>query len=221
MKLTWFGHAAFLVETDGKRIILDPYRWPDAGGYLAIDETADVVLVSHENDRYHSHLGQIRLPFEVLRALEFPNGTQTWRDLTFHAIHVYENAQKLAEDEVTIIYFDVEGLRIAFLGDLGHPLSDGELQMLGQVDILLAATGGTPTIPLDELHTLIDAIRPRVIVPMHYRIEGKINLNILPVERFLEEMKGWRVDKHEGSSIELTREKMPAEPTIVWLQPAR
>ena len=26
MKITWYGHAAFLVETEGVRLILDPYR---------------------------------------------------------------------------------------------------------------------------------------------------------------------------------------------------
>ena len=56
----------------GTRIILDPFRSPDSGGYEPIAEAADVVVVSHENDRYHSHLGQIVPPFEVVRALELP-----------------------------------------------------------------------------------------------------------------------------------------------------
>ena len=72
MRITWYGHAAFLIETQGLRIILDPYRSPDSGGYEPIDEPADLVVVSHENDRYHSHLGQIVPPFEVVRALELP-----------------------------------------------------------------------------------------------------------------------------------------------------
>ncbi len=72
MRITWYGHAAFLIETRGMRIILDPYRSPDSGGYEPIAEPADLVIVSHENDRYHSHLGQIVPPFETIRALEFP-----------------------------------------------------------------------------------------------------------------------------------------------------
>ena len=72
MRITWYGHAAFLIETQGLRIILDPYRSPDSGGYEPIAEPADLVVVSHENDRYHSHLGQIVPPFETIRALELP-----------------------------------------------------------------------------------------------------------------------------------------------------
>ncbi len=47
MRITWYGHAAFLIETQGLRIILDPYRSPDSGGYLPIYEPADLVVVSH------------------------------------------------------------------------------------------------------------------------------------------------------------------------------
>ena len=65
MRITFFGHAAFRIEAAGLRIILDPFRSPDSGGYAPIDEPADLVVVSHENDRYHSHLGQIVPPFEV------------------------------------------------------------------------------------------------------------------------------------------------------------
>ena len=36
MRITWYGHAAFLIETQGLRIILDPYRSPDCGGYEPI-----------------------------------------------------------------------------------------------------------------------------------------------------------------------------------------
>ena len=42
MRITWYGHAAFLVEAAGLRIILDPYRYPDAGGYLPIDEHGQI-----------------------------------------------------------------------------------------------------------------------------------------------------------------------------------
>ncbi len=37
LTLTWFGHAAFLLEADGVRVLLDPYRTPDVGGYAPID----------------------------------------------------------------------------------------------------------------------------------------------------------------------------------------
>ena len=87
MRITWYGHAAFLIETQGLRIILDPYRSPDSGGYQPIDEPADLVVVSHENDRYHSHLGQIVPPFQTIRALELPESGEVFDSIARKSGH--------------------------------------------------------------------------------------------------------------------------------------
>ena len=48
MRLTYFGHASFLVETrDGIRVVLDPYVpgcYDGALRYEPIDEPADVAI---------------------------------------------------------------------------------------------------------------------------------------------------------------------------------
>src|SRR6476660_134322 len=146
MRITWYGHAAFLIETQGLRIILDPFRSPDSGGYEPIAEPADIVSVSHENDRYHSHLGQIVPPFEVVRGLDLPPGGREVKGIRFEAVRVFETPEKKPGDEVTVLLFRVEDLRVVFLGDLGHPLTDEELAPLRGAEIVLAAAGGPPTI---------------------------------------------------------------------------
>jgi L-ascorbate metabolism protein UlaG (beta-lactamase superfamily) len=220
MRITWYGHAAFLIETGGLRVILDPYRSPDSGGYEPIDEPADLVVVSHENDRYHSHLGQIVPPFEVVKALELPPCGGTFRGLHIEAVHVYETPERLAEDEVTIVHFRTEGLHVVFLGDLGHPLSDDELAPVRGAEIVLAAAGGPPTIDFPEIPALLKAIGPRLIVPMHYKTP-RINLNIQSVERFVEVLPEIPIERPGRSWIEVSRESLPAEPTIVSLEHAR
>ncbi len=221
MKLTWYGHAAFLIETAGTRVILDPYRSPDVGGYLPINEPANLVVVSHDNERYHSHLGQIVRPFEVLRALEIPPEGSTFREMTFETIHVFENAKRLVEDEVTIVHFRVEGMHVVFLGDLGHPLREDELAPIRGADIVLIPAGGAPTIDLADIPALLEAISPKVVVPMHYKIEGKINLKIQPVERFIEMLPGWPVIHSNDSTIEFRRSSLPIDPTIISPRPQR
>ena len=199
MRITWYGHAAFLIETQGLRIILDPYRSPDCGGYEPIAERADVVVVSHENDRYHSHLGQIVPPFEVVRALELPSEGKLVRGIRFEAVPVFETPERLAEDKVTIVHFRCDDLHLVFLGDLGHRLADEELTPLRGADIVLAAASGPPTIDFPEISPLLEAIGPRIVVPMHYKTP-KINLNIQPLERFLDGLPGYRVERPGTSS---------------------
>jgi L-ascorbate metabolism protein UlaG (beta-lactamase superfamily) len=220
MRITWYGHAAFLIETGGLRVILDPYRSPDSGGYLPIAEPADVVVVSHENDRYHSHLGQIVPPFEVVRALELPPGGQAVQGLHVEAVHVFETPERLPEDEVTIVHFRAEGLHVVFLGDLGHALTEAELAPLRGAEVVLAAAGGPPTIDFPEIPPLLDAIAPRLIVPMHYKTP-RINLNIQPVERFLDVLPGVPVDRPGTSAFEVSRETLPEARRIMLLESAR
>jgi L-ascorbate metabolism protein UlaG (beta-lactamase superfamily) len=220
MRITWYGHAAFLVETQGLRIILDPYRSPDCGGYEPIAEPADLVVVSHENDRYHSHLDQIVPPFETVRALELPDEGQVIRGIRFESVRVFESPDRLPEDEVTIVHFRAEDLHMVFLGDLGHPMTEAELAPLRGADIVLAAAGGPPTIDYPEIPALMDAIGPKIMVPMHFKTP-KINLNIQPLERFLEALPRDPIDRRGSSTIELSREKLPERRTIHVLEHAR
>jgi L-ascorbate metabolism protein UlaG (beta-lactamase superfamily) len=220
MRITWYGHAAFLIETLGLRIILDPYRSPDSGGYEPIAEGADLVVVSHENDRYHSHLRQIVPPFEVVRALELPPEGKLIRGIRFQAVPVFETPERQPEDKVTIVHFRCEDLHLVFLGDLGHRLSEEELEPLRGAEIVLAAAGGPPTIDFPEIRPLLEAIGPRIVVPMHYKT-AKINLDIQPLERFLEVLPDYHVERPVISSVEIARGKLPEQPTIVALEYAR
>jgi len=220
MRLTWYGHAAFLIETGGVRVILDPYRSPDSGGYAPIAEPADVVVVSHENDRYHSHLGQITPPFEVVRGLEIPEGGVEAAGLRFEAVRVYETPERRPEDAVTAVHFRADGLHVAFLGDLGHALTDDELAPLRGADVVLVPAGGPPTIDYPEVPALLEAIGPRLVVPMHY-LTPKINLKIQPVERFMECLPGVAVDRPGSCSVEVEPGTSPTKRRVVLLDHAR
>ncbi len=220
MRIQWYGHAAFLIETQGVRIILDPYRSPDCGGYEPIGEPADVVVVSHENDKYHSHLGQIVPPFHVVRALELPHEGETFRGITFQAVPVFESPDRLPGDEVTVIHFRAEGLHLAFLGDLGHLLTEAEREPIRGADVVLVPAGGVPTIALDDIPAQLDAIGPKIVVPMHYKTP-KIDLNIRPIEEFLERLPDDPVIRAGGSEFVIDRASLPDRRTIVLLDYAR
>jgi L-ascorbate metabolism protein UlaG (beta-lactamase superfamily) len=220
MFIHWYGHAAFLIETGGTRIILDPFRSPDSGGYAPIDEAADIVVVSHENDRYHSHLGQIIPPFEVVKAMELPPEGREVLGIRFEAIRVFESPEKLEGDEVAIVHFRTEGLHLAFLGDLGHSLDKNELAMIRGADVVLVPAGGPPTIDFPMIGPLLEAIGPRIVVPMHYKTP-RINLNIQPVERFFEALPGWPVENLASSEFTIDRETLPESRRIIRLEPSR
>ena len=220
MRITWYGHAAFLIETQGLRIILDPYRSPDSGGYLPIDEPADIVIVSHEQDVYHSHMGQIVPPFELVKALDIPDGGSVKKGIRFETVRVFEHVDRNPDEQVTIIHFRSEDLHLVFLGDLGHPLTEPEVAPLRGAEIVLIPAGGPPTIDYPEIPALLDAIGPRLVVPMHFKTR-KINLNIKPVIKFLEVLPGDPVIRTGTTWLDVSRDTLPERRTNVVLDYAR
>ena len=220
MRITWYGHAAFLVEAEGRRIILDPYTSPDAGSYGPIDDAADVVAVSHENARYHSGLSQIVPPFELVRGPEIPPEGLEAAGFRFFMIPVFESPEKRPDEQVTILHFRAEGLHVAFLGDLGHPLTDDEIEPIRGADIALVPAGGPPTIDYPHIPPLLGAIGPRVVVPMHY-LTPQINLEIQPVERLLEALTDWPVERIGRPDFEIDRASIGDGRRILLPEPAR
>ena len=78
----------------------------------------------------------------------------------------------------------------------------------GKVDVLLALAGAHATIALDELDKVIDRLKPKVVIPMHY-YSAKGVLKIEPVEVFLEHCKPQNVTRVKGSTLELTPATLP------------
>ena len=120
-----------------------------------------------------------------------------------------------------MIYFTLGGLKIVFLSDLGHALTAEERAPLEDADLLLASTGGTPTIALDELEKLIDQLRPGWVVPMHYKTD-KINLNILPNDVFLEQTQSkYPARIIQSPTITLEAANRPARTEVLVLDHSR
>lgn len=227
MRLTWYGHAAFLLEDEAlSRVILDPYRAPNVGTYLPIDDWADIVAISHENEKYHSFVAGIhgrdgeKKPVVVdgLKLLA-QNQPQTIRDIEFTATKVFENEAR--EGPIAMVGVTLDGLRFLHMGDCGHALSTAEIADCGPVDVLLALAGGAPTLELPDLVTFINALQTKIVIPMHFGNE-KINLNLRPVADFLSLLpQTMKVRHFDSPTVSLSRADLP-ESTEVWvLPPAR
>lgn len=168
MKITWYGHAAFLIETataQGEvRVIMDPFS--SRTGYDPIHAAADVVTLSHDNPKYHSCLDELQGAPEIVHGLEIIGRVVATHGLRSGAVPVFESydfEQDRGEGPNTMIWLEAEGLRVLHMGDVGHALDEARTAACGQVDILLAPTGGTPTIQLPDLQDFIARLRPAAV----------------------------------------------------------
>ena len=75
MKLKWYGHASFqLLPDDGPTVITDPFT-PEGVGYAPITDTADLVLISSDDDDAHCRADLISAEtLTVVNALEVALG---------------------------------------------------------------------------------------------------------------------------------------------------
>jgi L-ascorbate metabolism protein UlaG (beta-lactamase superfamily) len=176
MRITFLGHAAFLISHAGIKIITDPYS--SEIGYLPIDRRADFVTLSHENPKWHSCLDDVRGAFEIVRGLEFTESCFKCGPLKFGAVRVFE---KPNEGENAMIWIEIDGVRVLHMGDCGVLPNDETLQKCGRVDILLALAGGSPTLELDDLMILVGKLSPKIVIPMHYGVPG-LQMKALGVE---------------------------------------
>jgi L-ascorbate metabolism protein UlaG (beta-lactamase superfamily) len=226
VKIRFYAHASFRLEVDGFAVITDPYTpGPQNSGFDPIDEPADVVIMSSATDPFHSDPSHVRGDPTVVNALELPPEGAEARGLhvrTFPAMESMTFDFGRDPDANAMYLFTLGGVRVLHMGDIGNPISREHLDALhGKVDLLFALAGAHATIALDDLDAAIDAIGPRVVIPMHY-LSPRGVLDIEPVDTFLERRPADSVTWVNGSELELTPESLPAEaPRIYVLEQSR
>jgi L-ascorbate metabolism protein UlaG (beta-lactamase superfamily) len=177
-KLSWLGQSCFVLETAaGTRIVMDPI--PKGLGYdLPVGLKADAVTISHEHAD-HNNVGLLANKPKILRGLTADKKGWTRiddkiKEVAVHSVGVYHDGNRGAERGLnTVFLFEVGGMRIAHLGDLGHLLTDDQLSAIGAVDVVLIPVGGVFTIDAHQAMRVIDQLHPRLLViPMHYKTDA-------------------------------------------------
>ena len=218
MRLTYIGHSSFLVETaDEVRVILDPYRHGAFGGavkYDPIDEPADVVVVTHAHDDHGASDTISGDPLVFVHPV-----AETVGSLQIAGIDVaHDDVGGAKRGKNTIVVLDDGDIRLVHLGDLGHALDAVATKAIGRVDVLLIPVGGFFTIDHEEAAEVVEALDPRIVIPMHYKTD-KIDFQIAAVDQFLATQKA--VELKNDSTLEVTGTNMPAERVAVVLRHSR
>jgi len=215
LRVKWHGHACFeIVSAKGKVIVIDPHDGVSIG-LKRPHVVADIILVTH-NHFDHNAVDVVKKPESIV--LKSFIGSKTIDDVSIKGIKAYHDRSKgRLRGTVSIYVINVNGLKLAHLGDLGHILTDELVNEIGQVDILFNPVGGTYTTEPDEAWKNVELLKPRVVVPMHYWLPG-LNLPLKSVEDFLRYAKKYKVVRLETNTFEVTKETLPTEPSIYVLK---
>ena len=216
MKIKWFGQAAFLITSDsGIRIITDPYAPNDMLTYDEINESADIVTVSHDHFD-HSNVAAVQGSPQVIKEA----APVEVKGIKFSGIPTHHDDSGGSTRGNNIIFcIEVDGIRVCHLGDLGHPLDDKQVADIGEVDVVLTPVGGNFTIDARLATEVCGKLATRVIIPMHYRNERCSSFPVGEVDDFLEGKTG--VKRLDGSEVEFKQGELPATTEIIVLKLAR
>ncbi len=224
MNVKWYGHASFLLTgVDGFRIVTDPYT-PETVGYSEYLDEADLAIASSDNDTSHCRVDLIPGDPVTINALDVArSGGQTVAaGKTIRAIEVCEALENHPHHDPpypnAMYRFDLDGIEFGHMGDVGNPLDEAQTSFFGGIDVLLALTGGHPTIALDELMDLIRTVQPKLVIPMHFRTlrwKEKLGLWISSFLEYWDEEKD--VDFAADSQAEITRDRLTDRTRVLVL----
>lgn len=223
MNLRYLGHSAFLITSSrGTAVVIDPYGTLIPYEFPAI--AADVVVMSHE---HADHSASWRLPGSpqlIKRTSEFPtehevNVARTGELLTITGTPTFhDDAQGRKRGPNTVYQWEMDGLRICHMGDLGHLLTENQAAAIGPVDALMLPVGGKITIGAQDAALVVNQLKPRWVFPMHYLTDAIASLSLAsdPLDAFLGRME--RVEHASSTAMELRKDRVPARTTIIVLE---
>ncbi len=210
MTITWFGQACFRISAKGGgatggepiSILIDPFE-KEIG--LRVPRINDnIVLVTHDHYDHNnakdleSSIFVINTPGEYERS-----GVQI---VGISSFHDDEKGEKRGLN--TIYLIKVEDIRICHLGDLGqHELTPEQIEMIGNVDVLMIPVGGTYTIDGKEAAEVVKQIEPKMILPMHYKVPG-LKIDLDGPQTFIKELG---IKPEEVENLKISSKNMPED----------
>lgn len=164
MKLSWVGHSCFrMTAQDGTVVVTDPYDGSVGIGMEPL--RADLVTMSHEHHDHNCERMIVGHP-AIARGVETAcvGGVQTSAVRSYH-----DEVQGARRGENALRIFSIDGLKVVHAGDLGCMPAESVLEAIAGADVLMLPVGGFYTIDAAMAVRVVEAARPRCVIPMHFK----------------------------------------------------
>jgi L-ascorbate metabolism protein UlaG (beta-lactamase superfamily) len=213
VEIQWFGHSFFQITSSmGTRIFTDPFG---PMGFPMPEVWGQVVTVGREHGN-HNNVGLVKGNPLILRGLkeggdEWNVVNVTYKDVLIYNVPVHQRGipGNLSLRGSAFI-FEMDGLCILHSGDVSEPYNEDQLQLIGHVDILLQVIGGVYTIGPDGAKRVIEQLKPKIVIPMHYWYNQGV------LERFVD--GPYRVRNLNSNKITVSKDTLPASTEIIVLK---
>ena len=190
------------------------YSHPDGQPTLGLDAPAATKRIDNAGKSGASSKNGMRIPTSLESAflLDSP-GEYDVHEILVTGVRTYRDERQGEERGFnTCFVYELDGVHVIHLGDVGHLLTEEELGDIGTVEVVCVPVGGSLTAAKGaELVAQLDAT---LVVPMQL---DEQNGGRAELDRFLHEMSvqhGEPVPK-----LSITHSSLPTETTVVLLEP--
>lgn len=174
MEITYLGHACFKLAENGFSVIIDPYKSGSVPGIAPLNETANQVLASHKHFD-HFAIDEVKL---ATSRIDTPFGLDF-----IDSFHDDQKGSLRGPNRISI--FTTGDIKVVHMGDIGCMISDEEMEKISGCDVLMIPVGGFFTIDAKEAYEYVKAVKPGIVVPMHYRSDKFGYGEIATVDEFV------------------------------------
>jgi L-ascorbate metabolism protein UlaG (beta-lactamase superfamily) len=235
IKIEYHGQSFFiLTSSKGTRIAFDPHTIPDYFDGRPQLPNVDAVCISHNhNDHIRVEVFQEPKKIKVIRGLksasikaDWASVDETFKDVKIRNVGVYhDDSEGLQRGKNSVFIVEVDGWKVAHLGDLGHVLTPSQLKRIGPVDVIMIPVGGIYTLNGSDAKKVVAQLKPKEYVfPMHFGT--KVFEDILSPDEFFEDQPARNVVRLSDSepdaakrdnTITLNRDPNRPRPLLVQL----
>jgi len=156
MKIEYLGHACFKLTGEDGSLVIDPYKDGSVDGLVPLRTSANHVICTHG---HADHSGTECVTLDGGECKMHIDKIFSWHD----------DQQGKLRGQNNMYVIESEGLRIAHIGDLGCMLDDEQARQLQNLDVLMIPVGGYFTIDARQAAEIAEQLKPKCVIPMHYR----------------------------------------------------
>ena len=207
MIITWYGHSCFKIANQGGHLTVMTDPFDKKIGLTPPRGSVNIVTISHDHYDHNNIKTVSGDPFII----DGP-GEYEIEGIRITGISSYHDKKKGEERGLNTIYLiKVDDIIVCHLGDFGQEkLTDRQLEVIGDIDILMIPVDGVCTLNAREAVKVIKQIEPNIVIPMHYKLPN-LTEKFADVKDFLKEigLNGEeKVDKLTLKKKDLNNEEM-------------
>ncbi|MDF2821119.1 MAG: beta-lactamase domain protein [Clostridiales bacterium] len=164
--VTAYSYNSYIItSSNGESVVVDPNAMPSKD---IVDINPAAIVSTHGHP---DHIDSDYTDSYDCQKIFYTKDDINTEDFHIYTIYSSHSGDKISDDNV-IIVFEVDGLRIAHMGDIGQSaLTEDQLKELGEIDIAFMQfenSYSAMTLINQTGFNMIEQLNPKLVIPTHY-----------------------------------------------------